>query len=97
MRELKEVLYSEIEDLIYSYIQNDMTEKIDFIELKGKVADDFKTLRSMALDLNNYFNSFLSNLQPDEMLTIYVPSNSLTLQTIQNSMQYEERVKIVEI
>ena len=47
----------------------------------------------------DYFedNSFLSNLQPDEMLTIYVPSNSLTLQTIQNSMQYEERVKIVEI
>ena len=54
----KNELYSEIEDLIYSYIQNDMTEKIDFIELKGKVADDFKTLRSMALDLNNYFNSF---------------------------------------
>ena len=35
-----------------------MTEKIDVIELKGKAADDFKTLRSMALDLNNYFNSF---------------------------------------
>ena len=35
-----------------------MTEKIDVIELKGKVADDFKTLRSMAMDLNNYFISF---------------------------------------
>lgn len=54
----KNELYSEIEELIYSYIQNDMTEKIDVIELKGKVADDFNTLRSMALDLNNYFNSF---------------------------------------
>ena len=54
----KNELYSEIEELIYSYIQNDMTEKIDVIELKGKAADDFKTLRSMALDLNNYFNSF---------------------------------------
>ena len=54
----KNELYSEIEELIYSYIQNDMTEKIDVIELKGKVADDFKTLRSMAMDLNNYFNSF---------------------------------------
>ena len=54
----KNELYSEIEELIYSYIQNDMTEKIDVIELKGKVADDFNTLKSMALDLNNYFNSF---------------------------------------
>ena len=54
----KNELYSEIEDLIYSYIQNDMTEKIDVIELEGKVADDFNTLRSIALDLNNYFNSF---------------------------------------
>lgn len=54
----KNELYSEIEELIYSYIQNDMTEKIDVIELKGKVADDFNILRSMALDLNNYFNSF---------------------------------------
>lgn len=54
----KNELYSEIEEFIYSYIQNDMTEKIDVIELKGKVADDFNTLRSMALDLNNYFNSF---------------------------------------
>lgn len=54
----KNELYSEIEELIYSYIQNDMTEKIDVIELKGKAADDFKTLRSMAMDLNNYFNSF---------------------------------------
>ena len=35
-----------------------MTEKIDVIELEGKVAEDFNTLRSMALDLNNYFNSF---------------------------------------
>lgn len=54
----KNEVYSEIEELIYSYIQNDMTEKIDVIELKGKTADDFKTLRNMALDLNNYFNSF---------------------------------------
>lgn len=54
----KNELYSEIEELIYSYIQNDMTEKIDVIELNGKAANDFKTLRSMALDLNNYFNSF---------------------------------------
>ena len=54
----KNELYSEVEELIYSYIQNDMTEKIDVIELKGKAADDFKTLRSMAMDLNNYFNSF---------------------------------------
>ena len=54
----KNELYYEIEELIYSYIQNDMTEKIDVIELKGKVADDFNTLKSMALDLNNYFNSF---------------------------------------
>lgn len=54
----KNELYSEIEELIYSYIQNDMTEKIDVIELKGKVADDFNTLKSMALNLNNYFNSF---------------------------------------
>ena len=54
----KNELYSEIEELIYSYIQNDMTEKMDVIELEGKVADDFNTLRSIALDLNNYFNSF---------------------------------------
>lgn len=54
----KNELYSEVEELIYAYIQNDMTEKIDVIELKGKVADDFNTLRSIALDLNNYFNSF---------------------------------------
>ena len=54
----KNELYSEVEELIYSYIQNDMTEKIDVIELEGKVADDFNTLRSIALDLNNYFNSF---------------------------------------
>ena len=54
----KNELYSEIEELLYSYIQNDMTEKMDVIELEGKVADDFNTLRSIALDLNNYFNSF---------------------------------------
>ena len=35
-----------------------MTEKIDVIELKGKVSDDFKILRSLSYDLNNYFNNF---------------------------------------
>ena len=51
----KNELYSEIEELLYSYIQNDMTEKIDVIELKGKVLTDFKQLKDMATDLNNYF------------------------------------------
>ena len=54
----KNELYSEIEELIYSYIQNDMTTKIDVIELKGKAAEDFKALRDMSSDLNNYFNDF---------------------------------------
>ncbi|MEN8077354.1 hypothetical protein ABFP60_10345 [Clostridioides difficile] len=54
----KSELYSEIEELIYSYIQNDMTEKVDVIELKGKVLTDFETLKDMSADLNNYFNDF---------------------------------------
>lgn len=54
----KNEIYSEIEELLYSHIQNDMTEKIDVIELKGKVSDDFKILRSLSYDLNNYFNNF---------------------------------------
>lgn len=54
----KNEIYSEIEELLYSHIQNDMTEKIDGIELKGKVSDDFKILRSLSYDLNNYFNNF---------------------------------------
>ena len=49
----KNELYSEIEELLYSYIQNDMTEKIDVIELKGKVLTDFKQLKDMATDFNN--------------------------------------------
>lgn len=56
----KNELYSEIEELLYSYIQNDMTEKIDVIELKGKVLTDFKQLKDMATDLNNYFTEFYS-------------------------------------
>ena len=54
----KNELYSEIEELIYSYIQNDMTEKKDVIELQGKVAENFENLKSMSIDLNNYFNYF---------------------------------------
>ncbi|MCI9304621.1 hypothetical protein [Clostridium sp.] len=54
----KNEIYSEIEELLYSHIQNDMTEKIDVIELKGKVLEDFKVLRSLSSDLNNYFNNF---------------------------------------
>ena len=54
----KNELYSEIEELIYSYIQNDMTEKKDVIELQGKVAENFENLKSMSIDLNNYFNDF---------------------------------------
>ncbi len=54
----KNEIYSEIEELLYSHIQNDMTEKIDVIELKGKVLEDFKILRSLSYDLNNYFNNF---------------------------------------
>lgn len=54
----KNELYSQIEELIYSYIQNDMTKKIDVIELKDKIAEDFKALKDMASDLNNYFNNF---------------------------------------
>lgn len=54
----KSELYSQIEELIYSYIQNDMTEKVDVIELKGKALDDFKILRDLSSDLNNYFNDF---------------------------------------
>ena len=37
-----------------------MTEKIDVIELKGKVLTDFKQLKDMATDLNNYFTEFYS-------------------------------------
>ena len=54
----KNELYSEIEELIYSYIQNDMTEKKDVIELQGKVAENFENLKSMSIDLNNYFDDF---------------------------------------
>lgn len=54
----KSELYSQIEELIYSYIQNDMTEKVDVIELKEKILEDFKTLRNLSADLNNYFNDF---------------------------------------
>lgn len=54
----KSELYSEIEELIHSYIQNDMTEKKEVIELKGKVLDNFQKLKSMSIDLNNYFNDF---------------------------------------
>ena len=54
----KNEIYSEIEELLYSHIQNDMREKIDVIELKGKVLEDFKILRSLSYDLNNYFNNF---------------------------------------
>lgn len=54
----KSELYSQIEELIYSYIQNDMTEKVDIIELSGNVLDDFETLRDLSADLNNYFNDF---------------------------------------
>ena len=35
-----------------------MTKKIDVIELKDKIAEDFKALKDMASDLNNYFNNF---------------------------------------
>ena len=55
----KNEIYSEIEELLYSHIQNDMTEKIDVIELKGKVLEDFKILRSLSYDLNNYFNMYI--------------------------------------
>lgn len=54
----KSELYSEIEELIYSYIQNDMTERVDVIELKGKVLTDFETLKDISSDINNYFNDF---------------------------------------
>lgn len=57
----KSELYTEIEELIYSYIQNDMNKKIDVIELKDKTAEDFRVLRDMSLDLNNYFNEFYEN------------------------------------
>ena len=57
----KSELYTEIEELIYSYIQNDMNKKIDVIELKDKTLEDFRVLKDMSLDLNNYFNEFYEN------------------------------------
>ncbi len=51
----KNEIYSEIEELLYSHIQNDMTEKIDVIELKGKVLEDFKILRSLSYYFNNFY------------------------------------------
>lgn len=35
-----------------------MTEKKDVIELQGKVAENFENLKSMSIDLNNYFDDF---------------------------------------
>ena len=32
-----------------------MNKKIDVIELKDKTAEDFRVLKDMSLDLNNYF------------------------------------------
>lgn len=67
----KSELYSEIEELMYSYIQNDMTEKIDVMELKGKSLVDFETLKDMSSDLNNYFNEFYEencNVSDDKKL-----------------------------
>ena len=38
-----------------------MNKKIDVIELKDKTAEDFRVLKDMSLDLNNYFNEFYEN------------------------------------
>lgn len=51
-------LYWQIEELVYSYIQNDMREKTEIMELKGKALTDFEVLRDMSYDLNQYFIDF---------------------------------------
>ena len=38
-----------------------MNKKIDVIELKDKTLEDFRVLKDMSLDLNNYFNEFYEN------------------------------------
>lgn len=54
----KNELYWQIEELIYSYIQNDMTAKLEVMELKEKSLENFERLKSMSEDLNEYFNNF---------------------------------------
>ena len=56
----KNEIYWEIEELVYSYLKNDMKENTFAMELNGKVLTDFQILRDMALDINNYFINFYS-------------------------------------
>lgn len=54
----KNQIYWKIGELIYSYLQKDIRENTDSIELIDKVSTDFTMMRNLSNDLNNYYINF---------------------------------------
>lgn len=51
-------IYWEIEEVIYSYIKNDLNEKSTVMKVQDKALADFKVMKEMAEKLNQYYISF---------------------------------------
>lgn len=52
--------YWRISELVYSYLQEDIKENSQGIKLSGKSTTDFVMMKSLANDLNNFYNDFYS-------------------------------------
>lgn len=50
--------YWRIGELVYSYLQNDIKENADSMNLSDKASKDFVMMRNLASDLNNFYINF---------------------------------------
>lgn len=50
--------YWRIGELVYSYLQNDIKENADSMDLNDKASKDFVMMRNLASDLNNFYINF---------------------------------------
>lgn len=50
--------YWRIGELVYSYLQNDIKENADSMDLNDKASKDFVMMRNLSSDLNNFYINF---------------------------------------
>ena len=50
--------YWEIEELVYSYIQRDLSEKAESMKIVDEKLEDFNILKNISEELNNYYINF---------------------------------------
>lgn len=58
-------IYWEIEEIIYSYIKSDLSEKASVMKIQGKALEGFRIMEEMSERLNKYYISFYDEKCPN--------------------------------